>query len=607
MSLLYLTEMRRGIEIVDIMNDLDTKKEKLNVDGVDEQEKKEIIKKLVDEGGKVIDEKKKHGHSFDRKKQKEWLNKITDEINKANRGIFNDEYSDAGMDPESGSKMHKWFSAWHYIIVHIKGLLNKTVTLNGRINDLFFQFIKGKAIPQLKNLESIIDYIYKDDKNQQVVKDALDEKEVYYYTLFLKYSELFFEDEFKALLYYHNRPVTEKATPFHLEEPLRIIFKKIYILRGFDADSLNVFRTVLFIISKKKNWTETVYRREIGMVRSALNLLFTQLLPKFYSILLFIFKENISLNSKRISSYLNVDEAEEVDYIPDDKSGIDYFLPQITPTGIKKKEAGKNTEKYFYDLDEDDLKSLDLDEEIIEGVKIMQEVDRQKIIDGQKDDFLLKYCSEDDRILHIFIFLKEFELEYSFILTSHKIDIKPVFDKDKRVDYRAEMNDFYTSLTKIYEGFQGYFEIIKMMDDYNSDELMDEYEKYNRITSAEGKKDKIAIELNKEILKYFIELKQYFNKFIDDYNGIRQIINNPEEELYFDKEVEGDKKIHGLKVIDAVKTINLYISVFIFRLEEGGDLSGIDTVINSVEVPDGDGEESFLDEIVEAIDYEKNK
>ncbi len=595
------------------MADFDDTKQKLGMDEMDKRERKEIFEKFVDGGGKVVDEKKKKGVSFDRTKQKEWMGKIADSKERTGEGFIDSDYDSSMDDIGPDKEERKWASFWDSIAVRFKGLFSKTVAFFGnRVNENFFEFIKSRVIPQMNNFNSIINYIMTtDEKKFEEIKSALNEKEPYYYPLLLKYSELYVKDEFSLLMYYRRAGI-KKITPRHLEEPLKIIMYKIYLLKDFKTGAINAFRTALFIIAKHKNWNKAVYRREMTQVRNTINIIFSQLLPKFYSIILYNIKENVYLDSKRMTRYLGIQDEDRIDYAAKKASELEEMLPQVSKgkddKGTEeKKEELKYIKKYFYELNEEDIKNMELDEFIIKGIKLMQETDWKANIEEQKSEFPVDKCSENDKILHILAFLKEFENEYSFILTSPKVNVQSLYEDNIRVDYKDKLNDMYTPLSGLYETIHNYMEVVKSIDDVNDDPAMQEYDKYNRVTKYEGKKEEISLGLRKRILSYFAELQQYFDKFIDDYNGEQKIIGTPDEKLRFDKDVEGNRKAEGKTVIETISMADAFITAFIFRLEESGDFSGTGIEIKQYDVEaEGEskesGEMSFLDEIADSIE-----
>jgi hypothetical protein len=60
---------------------------------------------------------------------------------------------------------------------------------------------------------------------------------------------------------------------------------------------------------------------------------------------------------------------------------------------------------------------------------------------------------------------------------------------------------------------------------------------------------------------------------IKDYNGQRRLLQNPEDQLDFTKDLEYGKKLHGKKIIEAIVEAFLFSSAFHFMLTYG-ELSG---------------------------------
>jgi len=143
------------------------------------------------------------------------------------------------------------------------------------------------------------------------------------------------------------------------------------------------------------------------------------------------------------------------------------------------------------------------------------------------------------------------------------------------------------------------------------DTAMNEIEKYNRINALEGKRSKIGFEARKSVLEFIEEIKKYFDRFINDYNSEKKLIENPDLVLHFDVEVEGKKKVEGKKIIDVLIDADSFLTAMVFRLEDGGDLSGISTDIKGIDVPkvtedvseeQKGSDEGFLDELNQVIE-----
>lgn len=378
-------------------------------------------------------------------------------------------------------------------------------------------------------------------------------------------------------------------------------------------------KSALYITSKNKDWDIRLYQRRLKQIKHSLNIIYLHLLPKLYTLLLLILNENFPLNSKKMEEYLSLKEDDRVTFDLEqlEKKEKSYSLPlPEVPLSYKllKQEEIKYIKKVFQELNEDDFKSLELDEITAIGIRLMQQVNFEKIFQENKDIYKLEKCSKEDKILWTFILFKEFEKEYSFVLTTHMMIIKPFYDDNTRVNYKDKLSNLYSPLAHFNELCRDYFDMVNDLDILKHDDSMTEINRYNRTTALEGKRSKLGYEIKNEMLKYYLELKENLDKFINDYNQDKRIIENPDDELNFDQEIEGIKKVEGKKVIDAIIEIDAFISAFIFRLEDWGDLSGIANDLKIIEVPEimveplPEGEKaevqpvSFLDELQDTLD-----
>lgn len=561
---------------------------KLGIHRLNEEERKRLFQKFIDAGGKVMDDKKGSVLQFDREKQKDLLKKLKEKDRKRRDGpasdIWEEEY--ASFQTAAGKSM----SFWNRLKLHMRGFFHQVTDLTReRIADSFFRFFKAQVVPNLKNFNFIVQYIFSaGEENLKEVKKILDAREPYYFPLLEKYRDFFNEEEYNAVLYFSNRRRFSLVRPRYLEEPLKKIFKKIYILKGYQNGSLQAFKNALYVTSRNKVWEERLYQKRLNQVKYSLNLIFLHLMPKLHVLSLFILREIVPLSSRKLESFLGLEERDRVTYLLDKKekeSGLP--LPEM-PLRFKtvKTEEIKFVPKNFSELTDDDFRKLDLDTITVLGIKLMQCVDMEGVIQGHRELFKLDKASREDKVFLIFVYFKEFEKEYSFLLTSYKVVIRPLFEENKRINYKDKLNSLYTPITGFNVLFKDYFDIIHEIQEIKEDAVMNEITRYNRMTALEGKRSKLGYEIKNDMVKHLTELKLNLDKFINDYNGEKRIIENPDDDLHFNIEVEGVKKVEGKRIIDAVIEIDAFVSAFLFRLNEGGDLLGLSSELKQIEVPD---------------------
>ncbi len=598
--------------------DIDTIKKKIGIETLNEAERKRIFEKFVKAGGKIIDESSKsRALHFDREKQKELVKKIEEKRKKALKKYIDWEKYDIAEEYDEHEEQKK-ISFWDRLSIYLRGLTNGTITLSGKfVNKKFFIFIKKNVVPALQRLHLVVKDIFSSDEDVlKEIKRVLYSKERYYYELLQRYAVFYNEDEFNGLLYFFRRSPSRKVTPKHIEESLKTIFKKIYLLKDFIAGSFITLKTALTIAYTERGVEKDVLARRIYYIKQGLNVIFFQLLPKIYSLSLFILRENVPLNSRKFENYLEIREEEKVGY----KSYKELFKEKEEKKEIKKFKPKQLKIEYikkrFEELTDEDMEVLELDDLTKYGIKLIQAVNLKEIKELSSTMIPVNACDDSDKVLITYLLLKEFEKEYSFMLTSYKISINQEYVENKRMNYKEILSSLYPKLTPINESFREYFETVRALNEIKKDSMMNEIEKYNRTNVLEGKRSKVGFEARKDTKEFLEEIKKYFDRFIIDYNGEQNLIDNPEEELHFDTEVEGIKKVEGKKVIDAIVDADAFISAFIFRLEEGGDLSGISPDVKEIEIPktiqtheekQETQESNFLDELSQVIEQNEGK
>lgn len=280
---------------------MDEKPTKKQISHLSENERKQLFHKFIDAGGKVVDENKRKGLTIDRNKQKELIKqiKLKEQSKDSNLGLQALEDIQAG-DYDLLTKKVRFRDR---ITIYFKGLFNNVITLFGnRLNKKFFDFLKTKVFLNLKNFQAMVDYILSSDEStMSEIKNTLDKRSPYYYALLKKYAGLFNEEEFNSILYFNNKTRFYNVKPKHIEEPLKDIFKHMYVLHGYVYGSLTTLQIALAIIARKRNWSKSIYDRRINQIRYSLNLVFNQLYPKLHTIILIILEKIYLSNLQELS------------------------------------------------------------------------------------------------------------------------------------------------------------------------------------------------------------------------------------------------------------------------------------------------------------------
>ncbi len=572
------------------MSDVFNTGSKIGIDSLDQDERKKLFNKFVEAGGQVVTQKKKNLLNFDRERQKQLLKKI-EARHKNGKNISQNTKKQHIQSAAKSTHLKRRDSIFDKTSIYFKGLFNGVTTLSGKyISKRFFKFIKYSVMPDLDKLDISLNYVLasKDEIIQRII-NSLDEMGENYTDVFEKFLQFYSAEEFNGLLYFYNNEKYKKVPLKLIEEPFKKIFKKLYIFRNHFLYIYPAIKNALLIISRHRGWEKKVIANRLWIAKHTIDTVSTQLIKKFHILSLFYIKENVPLKSKKIKEFLNITKEDEIGYhkleefISKNKKELSEYF-ESTKDAVKK-DSSKYLKKFFSDLTIEEISKLDIEEEVIEGFKLIKEINLDTINEYEIKNSNLSLLKEKDKVLELYILLKEFEREYSFILTSHRISIKPIFEGNKRVDYKDKMNTLYSKLNTIYETITDYTEQTKTLLDLENDEALNPINKFNRITAVEGKRSKLSFEIRQMSKKYFGEVYEIFTKIITDYNTKKIIVENPDDTIKFNTEIEGEKKLNGSTIINAFITASRYLAGVLYRLEDYGDFAGIKTKLRENEWP----------------------
>ncbi len=604
------------------MNDLESK---IGINKLNESERKKLFEKFVKAGGQVVKEKKKHYLNFDRERQKQLIKKLEKRSSPSNSKSSIKKEVESTLEARRKNLRKK--NKGGLFTLYLKGLFQGIITLSGQnISKRFFKFLKYEAMPVLDRLDIIINVIIssKSELLEKIIEE-LDKMGEEYTDVFENMIQFYNEEEFNGILYFYENPQYKKVPLKLIEKPVKKIFKKLYILKDYLNLIYPSLKTALIITAREKRWDKKILTDRVLKARIGVDLITKQLLPKLYTLTLLYIKRNVPIHSKIIEKYLGITREDKIGYhkieevINKNKKDFSEYFTSTADVTQKKNE--NVLIKSFKDLTEEDIDKLDIEENIANGFKLMKKIDINSIQEFDINNTSINNLAPNDKILELFILLKEFEKEYSFILTSHRIIIKPIYENNKRVDYKDKMNLLYSQLSDLYELINEYADIVKSLIEIENDNMMNPLNKYNRLTAMEGRRSKLGFEIRKNAKKYFGEVYSVFTRLITDYETQKRIIENPEDILNFNVEIEGEKKLQGKKIIEALKSASDYLSAILYRLEDGGDLSGLTLELkehkwelkeevenkNSSDILSSENnEKDFFDEITEALSKKNN-
>ncbi|MFN3411213.1 MAG: hypothetical protein ACK4YF_03540 [Exilispira sp.] len=599
-------------------------REKLGIDQLDEQSRKQMLEKLRKAGGKVdfsiFDKENETGYKiFQRKDSSTFQSdiiidgikkrtssknqniykkdraaiknyKIIDKRLEAEKAILkkvdkiskNDKIPDKSIaskeknndtsiknvksikdedESKNKSKRNLSFSLTDRILFAINGYIFKVLTF--KISRLHQDFLID-FFPHYASTISKLGYFIKGCINSAPIKKKLRETlgklSPLHYDIIHQFLNLADED-YLSIFYEKSFEKFSSIIDDDQFEKFSFYFKKLLFIREHSG----VFEISMLTT---RNIYMQFYRLNVSEqeLLNDINFIITSSYEKFHILFCINIGKYLAFNSQAIKDYLKSDETDNIGYYyKKEKEEEEASLKSLKDNLIdKKKIIEEDIEKKEIAKIPDDVKK---------GFEFMDDI--QKTFENHLEEFMqsdriLQRINSDDKIALTYIFYKELNEQYTIFMTSKDIGYKIKFEEHKKVDIKTDLNNVLNSLNLLYQDFELYAENSLKLKIKSEQTFYDEtlnQDKENMLKLSVSIRNKLI-----EILQNFLVITMKIIKDYTDKNFF--LIDNPEEKLYLDERLHGIKKFNGKPIIYIYTRAYYFIKAFIYRLEKT-DLSGL--------------------------------
>lgn len=447
------------------------------------------------------------------------------------------------------------------ILFMINGYLLKV--LSYKISKIHQDFLVN-FFPHYASIISKLGYFIRGCFNTPVIKkkvrDTLGKLSPLHYDIIHQFLNLTDDD---YLSYFYEKAFENFSAILNFEdlEKFSFYFKKLLFIK----DHSGVFEIAMLTA---RNIYLQYYRLNISEQEliNDISFIITTAYEKFHILFCRNICKYLSFNSPLIKDYLKFDETDAVGYYfqKEKKEEAEYLAALKNSSDDKKKMIEEDIEK---------KEVAKIPEDIKKGFEFMDEI--QNTFNKHKEeimqnDRILQRLNPDDKITLTYIFYKELNEQYTTFMTLREVGYKIKFEEHKKVDIKSELNNVLNSLNLLYQDFESYAEIslkvkIKSDQSFYDDTLT--ADKENMVKLSVSIRNKLF-----EILQSFLIITM---KVIKDYTDKNfYIIDNPDEKLFVDEKLHGIKKFNGKPIIYVFTRAYYFTKAFLFRLEKT-DLSGL--------------------------------
>ena len=579
------------------MGDIDKTRDRLKLDDIEEDDRRDLFNKFVDAGGEVV---------YDSRKK---INSTTTNINaninshiKKNNSINTNsqsrfEHSDIKPKKESHptnkqtnyeaiekiktNEVFKpankskplffnfklWLSAFSSGVITFFG---------GKVNPKFLNFIDKNVISSLLEMDTLMfnalnpmginDADSKNKRDKIISRFATELEDV---ELLERIKDQYDEKVYKNLL----RPYKELDSPVvavNYVNELKGMFRPLYVLHLYSSKIKLVGEKAMSSYAIVDNMSKGIVNSRISAFKRAVELIYSKYYPKLLILLQYASKEKLE-TLEEFNKFLEITDVDILGYY----TKLKLANQKIHESKIEaaKENIGKKDEE----------EKLNKIESI--GVKLIE-----KCVSFKKEDNNIEYetdpfytIEENDKIYRIKVLIDFLDREYSILFVSNKVKYNLVYDNLVRTDYKSDFNNIFLSLSDINSRFNEYSEICKNILKVEEDEAMRFEQRVSMLSERNGQRAYISKNLKSTVMSIINSFKKKLDKLLLDKEEREKIIANPNDILTLFADIGNHKKrVQGYNVLKALTEAYYFISGFNYLITEG-ELSGAGILIDKAE------------------------
>ena len=579
------------------MGDIDKTRDRLKLDDIEEDDRRDLFNKFVDAGGEVVYDSRKKINSTTTN-----INSNTNSHIKKNNSINTNsqsrfEHSDIKPKKESHptnkqtnyeaiekiktNEVFKpankskplffnfklWLSAFSSGVITFFG---------GKVNPKFLNFIDKNVISSLLEMDTLMfnalnpmginDADSKNKREKIISRFATELEDV---ELLERIKDQYDEKVYKNLL----RPYKELDSPVvavNYVNELKGMFRPLYVLHLYSSKIKLVGEKAMSSYAIVDNMSRGIVNSRISAFKRAVELIYSKYYPKLLILLQYASKEKLE-TLEEFNKFLEITDVDILGYY----TKLKLANQKLHESKIEaaKENIGKKDEE----------EKLNKIESI--GVKLIE-----KCVSFKKEDNNIEYetdpfytIEENDKIYRIKVLIDFLDREYSILFVSNKVKYNLVYDNLVRTDYKSDFNNIFLSLSDINSRFNEYSEICKNILKVEEDEAMRFEQRVSMLSERNGQRAYISKNLKSTVMSIINSFKKKLDKLLLDKEEREKIIANPNDILTLFADIGNHKKrVQGYNVLKALTEAYYFISGFNYLITEG-ELSGAGILIDKAE------------------------
>ncbi len=554
------------------MGEFDKTKKAIGVGGMDEKSKAEMFKKFQTAGGQVVKEKQNAEKLASSKSGPNIRQGTSPHRQQSSSGGSNSPKSQSKEKTEvklTAKEIQKLQEAemgnfLNRFIVKFKCWMSRVTSFGSTdILPAFMSELNLNGKKALMEFNMVGNDIFGNPDTGNKVTKELDKITPLYVELLARGHKLYDSGEL-ADLFETYLAATDLPVPIQkVSAPIYSLFKKLYYMYPFQSAYRKAMTAAYEALQKIEGKPALIYTVKKKKVNQEIDSLFGPIFDKLYLAILRNENKNIPLNSILMEEILGITQEEKPgvrqigEGIPESAGGVVEEAKEAADKEDKKEEPPQETSK-----------------ELTYGKRLMTMYTLEQL--KKKHDPRGEYSDipDNDKAFLTYLYFKEFDYEYSFVLTTKKIDLKPTQINGVKVDYRQRLQDIYEITRPCMEQFKIYQDVCRELAKHKQNPGSNYIEASKKTTGLEQKRSQQSRSA-RNIIKEFIEKsKDGLAVLISDMKGKKEIVGNMDAVLVFDA-MEARKRLNKKQVKNCVMEAYCYAAAFFQRMNEGDLFGGV--------------------------------
>jgi len=528
------------------MSSLDEIKKKLNIDELDKETRNNMFNKFVEHGGQVVKDKKKNINQYNKSAQKVANDKYNTKNDKLKENYKNK--SNSGKNYSTSKKNKK------YLSVFFKGIFQGVFTFSNKFSKKFSLALMEELNETLSSLNYYNGFILNLEPEKKIEAiDILNKNISTSMEIIMRIYNLY---KVQSIIKIQNycKKFNDILCPEIIED-IRLIYKELIVLYPF-------WESVKEVIWRSFGVYQNIVMNDPLLPKQKLNKyidsLFGYFFPAFHIILnyndgkklpfdyVFIYEDANISHEEEMGSFTKAINEEKQRYIEQIEAEKEE-RKKILQESIDKKEMDK-IPKYIQ-------KGLEILDSVIDKIRI-------KINDDSKGKLLEK----NEKMYQFHFLLKDFDTDYSFILTTSQIRLSPRSESGKRIDIKSEFDELNIKYNEIGSFSREYYSLMEQFNKVKDDFANNPIVLQQKISIINIKRAQTFNEIRTRAAVFLRKFAITLQKLINDYNEQKLLLQNGDDILSFEHDSGSKKKFQNISIIKAIAAAFTYSSAFHYYL-----------------------------------------